>query len=320
MATLSRADFLKLSWADQKKTDLRKVLDPETESDLIANCLNKDHRDSDASMVIYANGVWCFGCRTRWWPDQFLRTIGDWTLSTQRGTRRNVETPRYIPIAVAQTYRQWLWDVGGPYSTQQKWLLDRGLSRDICLDNFIGHTGEAFSIPVFVNEDGGLHVKAVRYRRDDEVASEDRPKYWGTAGANDAMLYVPTHLLTQTVNFKYGILLCEGELDALRLAQEGYPSASLTNGCGAIGTQHIDQLVDLAYAQPSVRITVVYDQDVPGRTAAQRAVELLTAFAKRRVKVRTTHWNPGVGKDVTELYQHSPGSFRRVLEDTWALA
>jgi hypothetical protein len=86
---VTREQFLKLSWADQKATDFRKVFDADARDvNLTANCINPSHRDDSASMVIYANAVYCFGCKIRWWPDQFLCVIGDRALDTERGARK----------------------------------------------------------------------------------------------------------------------------------------------------------------------------------------------------------------------------------------
>lgn len=300
---VTRGEFLSMSWDEQKQQDLRKVLDPTTTTDLIANCIAPGHKDDSASMVIYRNAVWCFGCRSRWWPDQFLRTIQDLPISTQRGTNRNVEAPRYIPRAVPETYSTWLWE--SHYKSQQRWLLDRGLSREVCIKNFIGHTGEAYTIPIF---DAYRNVLSIRYRRDDQLASSDRPKYWGTQGANQAMLYTPRPLDVPSRYF--GTLLCEGELDALRLAQEGYPAVSLTNGCGAMKPEHLNSLPRLG------AVSVVYDQDAPGRAAGVEVTALVRSAGRQ---VRNIRWADTIGKDVTEFIRHQGADrFRGTLDFAWA--
>lgn len=308
MDTLTRVNFLNLSWDQQKATDFRKVFDPETDTDLTANCIS--HQDDTASMVVYANAVYCFGCRKRWWPDQFLWDLGIRDLVTERGARKQ-DAPKFIPFGQVDTYRTWLWGNSndkGYYAARQSGMLDRGLTRETCVSNFIGHTGEAYSIPIF-GPGGG--VVSVRYRRDDELASEDRPKYWGTAGANQSMLYVPRGLITRN---SYGVILCEGELDALRLLQEGYPAFSLTNGCGALNESHIPLLDKHVTAHRTRRITVCYDQDQPGMSASDAAVRLLGhhGFIARRVL-----WHSRYGKDATELYRNGQTLSGPILDNAW---
>lgn len=307
---LTREGFLALSWEEQKKTDFRKVFDPTTDTSLVANCIN--HQDDTASMHIYENAVWCYGCRKRWWPDQFLKDLGHRQLVTERGARKQ-PAPKFIPLAVVDTYRRWLWghgDDAGHYQDRSVWLQQRGLHMRTCFDNFIGHTGEAFTIPVL---NAANQVLSIRYRKDDLLASEERPKYWGTAGANQAMLYVPRHTLSQTMNFKYGLILCEGELDALRLAQEGYPAASLTNGCGALKEEHIPEL--RRQLPITERVTVCYDMDDPGRDAAARVVGLLESNG---IRAHALSWVPSFGKDVTEMVRrYGANELRTLLESLW---
>jgi hypothetical protein len=308
MVTL-RERFLDLDWDAQKKYDFRQVFDKPLDGpsvDLTANCIR--HKDDSASLVIYSNGVYCFGCKARWWPDEFLREIGPRGLDYSRGPRK-LPAPKYIPIALVQTYASWLLD--SHYQGQLPWLLARGLTATTVIQNLIGHTGEAFSIPLMEN---GI-VRSIRYRRDDELAGEDRPKYWGTPGANQSMLYRP--VLPKQYgydNSKYGPILCEGELDALRLAQEGYQAVSLTNGCNAIKLEHAAQLRALARSIGTNRITVCYDQDEPGRTGSQAAVSLLSAS----MTAYAVHWPLQQGKDVTEYLSNTgPVAFENRLKSAW---
>lgn len=314
--TIGRTEFLNATWEHQKATDFRKLFDATTDTNLTANCIN--HHDDTASMVIYDNAVYCFGCRKRWWPDQFLKDLGARQLVTERGARKQ-PAPKFIPLAVVDTYRRWLWSASeGHYSARASWLGDRGLTKEICYPNFIGHTGEAFTIPVLSHDMGNEGVLSIRYRRDDVLSSEDRPKYWGTAGANQSMLYVPRHDLSQIINHKYGLILCEGELDALRLAQEGYPAASLTNGCGALKHEHIPAIFKQLHGVGSFRVTVCYDMDEPGRNTAARVVELLESNG---IRAHALSWHVVNGKDVTDYLQnHGIGEklgLEYMLDNLW---
>jgi DNA primase len=195
----------------------------------------------------------------------------------------------------------------GHYTHRQDFLLSRGLTRSICINNCIGHTGEAFSIPIY---DEARRVVSIRYRRDDVLANADRPKYWGTAGANQAMLYIPVG--PRDIS-EFGVVLCEGELDALLLAQYGYPAVSLTNGCNALKEEHVPQLKAYARSLGTNRVTVVYDQDEPGHNAAERINHYLDGTMKQPV-----HWDLSLGKDVTEFICRNGGlAFYLLLERAW---
>jgi hypothetical protein len=149
------------------------------------------------------------------------------------------------------TYHRWLTD---EFADRLECLHARGLRLDTPENNRIGHCGNAFTIPV-PGDDAMLHA-------------DKTPKYWGTRGANAVMLYRPVRDRPPVFRQEH-VYLCEGELDALRVAQESYPAVSLTNGCNAFKPEHLPLVEGLS------RIYVMYDQDAPGRAAAEKVQQLI---------------------------------------------
>jgi DNA primase len=282
-------------------SDLRLTFDKTPgEGPLMANCLW--HADDTASLAIYFDHVYCFGCNKHAWPDQLMaelatRTNGIAELQTRRTARRKCRPGyKYIPDSMVDTYHKWLME---KFADRKDWLYSRGLREDTITENKIGHCGNAFTIPVM----GAAGWASIRYRRDDALSEGEAPKYWGTSGANDTMLYFPNTPPMAPIYRTQGggAILCEGELDALRLTQEGYWSFSLTNGCNSFKPAHIEHL-------PEGPIYIAYDQDDKGRVAAGR----IAGIIGDRAKVIT--WPEALGKDVTEFLQRWPlSAFKRYL-------
>lgn len=283
--------------------DLRLQFDANPgEGPLMANCFW--HEDDNASMAIYEDHVYCFGCPPGTgyrWPDQLMAElarpdgrggIGDVRRST-RGRKREKHL-NYLPTSMATTYHEWLMD-DEKFGMRREWLHARGLRDDVLIANQIGHCGNAFTIPVFLTDD---ELVAIRYRRDDLWAESRVPKYWGTWGKNAVQLYAPR--VPEDVEYRMlgTVLITEGELDALRLAQEGYGAISLTNGAGSMTPELADDL-----ATWGTKIRLVYDQDMAGQKGAVRALAML---ARDDLDVGMVVWPPIFGKDVTDFLQRWP--------------
>lgn len=306
-----RVEFLGLPWEEQRGPRFLALFAKGTAHYLKATCVNPTHADDEMSMTIYGNGVYCYGCKARWWPDEFVMDLGDAPLVVQRHRKPKADRPQFIPMSEVETFHRWLCRPDGWRHDRLEAMYARGLRLDTLQANYIGHTGDAFVIPVL-----GLDQKTVlslRYRRDDDLET-DRPKYWGTPGANDVMFYMPFIPNDVTPRDPNSLFLCEGELDALRLAQEGFAGISLTNGCNAMKPEHAKVLKALT---GKGTLLVCYDQDDPGRKAALHVNSLLH---DQDVDVRVVRWPISLGKDVTEfLLRHSAESYVKYARNaTWA--
>ena len=185
-----------------------------------------------------------------------------------------------------------------------QWFYDRGLTDRTINDPdiLLGHTGTRFVIPVF---DRNRKLVSLRYRMDPKYCSElelAKHKYIGMKGRNGLYLY-PEPLLENTRSVPgedggllevHKIYVCEGELDALRLWQEGRAAVSVTNGAG-----QVEKLPALLKAQyPHITFLVIAtDQDEPGEEAAKR-----TANAAESLGFTTYRWHWENAKDVTEYF------------------
>jgi DNA primase len=270
------------------------------------------HDDPTASMCIYPDNIHCFGCgyhRNDW--DECLALL----LGISKDAAHEV-APRYstesldayrtkaaqqarrdpLPKARALMYNRYLRDV---MSHRLDWLYKRGLTDETIDRELLGHDGFRFSIPVYDFEG---RLVTIRFRRDDTILPEFHedengrpvpvPKYSGLKGRNGLYLY-GEHWLSQFP--QHWVIVTEGELDALRLRQQGLPAVSATNGArqtGAVIRLLLDVLPDLR------SLYIATDQDEPGEEAAVQAAKAASAFS---VEATRLMWMEG--KDITEHLQ-----------------
>ena len=223
----------------------------------------------------------------------------------ERVTQNSKTEP--LPFGLAAAYHKML-TAYSPRHDRLEWLYARGLRVDYVSDFWLGHDGARFTIPVFDKDDKLL---TIRYRRDDlyglttfdprrgeEVAV---PKYSGMRGRNGLFLFGANKLWAwgEGTGAPYTwVVVVEGELDAIRLWQEGIPAVSTTNGAGNV--HRVPQMIRQQF--PSItHLFFATDQDDPGR---QAALEGRAAGLREGFQVTTLSWFPEWGKDVTELYLH----------------
>jgi hypothetical protein len=282
---------------DLTKVDCRLAVcdDPVDNRPVKITCMRPGHRDSEESMAVYPDHIHCYGCQfhvSRRIDSLYYLLTGDDTFarvidllrdqeklakytSEQAGVCRQVaNTP--LPRSLVQVYKEVLW---GIRKDRLQPLLDRGLSSEIILQADLGHTGRRWSIPVY---DVSGQLVNIRSRRD----LDDGPKYTGYAGRNGMYLY-PASWIAGARH----LAVVEGELDALRLWQEGIPAVSITNGAGNL--RRIPSL--LQDSKPA--LTIIGDMDAPGRLAAR---ETRQAAIDLGFCVDMFEWPAWRGKDVTE--------------------
>lgn len=171
----------------------------------------------------------------------------------------------------------------------------RGLD-DATIDRHqLGHYGFGYTIPVF--DDMG-EVVAVKFRRDDALASEDTPKYWGLRSHNEPRVY------PWPVTPGESIVLVEGEFDCLILRQRGVNAYTLTSGAASWSK------ITETTLPPNTLVIVLYDSDAAGEEAsaalATHLVKMGYDYSKAGLLV------PAPYKDVTELWQNDPNAFNRL--------
>lgn len=232
------------------------------------------HDDHDASLAVWHDHAYCFGaCQRYFAPAALLALLGKQEADLQeldaaalaRLERRQVQTadPVLVPVWEAN-----LWSPHSPVANRLAALEERGLLRATIRRARLGHTGAAYSIPVFGL---GERLLTVKFRRDDATADPREPKYRALAGH------------TPTVYRPFGgagrpTVICEGEFDALLLGQHGLDALTSTGGAGSLATL----LRGWRFRQP---VWVLTDQDAAGEDA-YAALQASVQGSLRRVRWR----------------------------------
>jgi L-rhamnose mutarotase len=208
---------------------------------------------------------------------------------------------------------------------RREWLYRRGINDQSIVSSYLGHNGAAFTIPVF---DQHMNLVTVRFRYDDEIGGHDEvydqdgevierrkvSKYSGWKGGNNTILYPAWRFARNRDDYA---VVVEGELDAVRLWQEGIPAVTMTNGAGQ---QHqiletLDEffqgLSDKFRRPPLRKLVVCLDRDKPGRDAARK---LFQAARERYEEVVWVQWHPAGGKDITVFLARTGLKFVDMLD------
>lgn len=297
-------------------TDLRLAVSqsPYGDAPVKIPCLNPLHKDDVASLAVYRENIHCFGCGFHVQnTDKALALLLGVTPAEAREIApklqaravttqaSNIDVRQHpMPSGLADMY------YGNLYKTRSnrlEWLYARGLDDAGIALGKLGHTGASYTIPVFGA--GGV-LLTLRYRRDNYYAGTDDgrsgPKYFGTKGRNGVFLYGEWLLANDKRDW---CIITEGELDALRLWQDGIPACSATNGAGQ--SNRVPRLLrELCPRVTTVCVSV--DVDAAGAAAADK-----TCLAARKLGYRVIRlsWF-GDAKDVTE-YLAQGGTFKEML-------
>lgn len=107
-----------------------------------------------------------------------------------------------------------------------------------------------------------------------------------------SILGAKTGFLVPSIGLKGNkVVLTEGEKDALTLLSQGIPAASVTGGCQAIPDK-------VPYLLDGKEITILYDNDDPGREGALKVAEYLLRNEQIKVTVKIA--------DIKELVKDKP--------------
>jgi hypothetical protein len=294
--------------------DLRLAVTDQVVGDCPVKIKCREHKDPAASFCIYADNLHCYGCGFHLNlsgaglpgyrdPLAYLLGISDEEVAKVASKYTTESIDRYrtrtaeeasrdpLPRSLAKIYNKIL--NGAARSHRQDWFYARGLKMDTINDPdvLLGHDGIYFVIPVF---DKDRNLLSLRYRMDPEYCSEQdiaKHKYIGMKGRNGLYLY-PEVLLT---NKDPEAIICEGELDALRLWQDGRQAVTVTNGAGQV--EKIPGILKQQYPHIT-KLVIATDQDEPGEEAAQRTLKAAKVLGFEATRMR---WSEG--KDVTEWLQ-----------------
>lgn len=286
--------------------DLRAILAPQRSVSGVKPVMLRCfwHGDHHFSLAVYKDHLHCFGCGVHKGVLDYLAELdhldikGDFA-GTVRILAEKYGTGFKIPVPVHQApvqKEQLPMDAGvaklyhDRLGEKRAWFRNRGLTDRIIDAQLLGYDGRAFTIPVW-HPSGELLT--IRYRRDD-MLGDSGPKYWGVQGRNETLLYNEGALAAAR-----SVVICEGELDCLRLWQEGIPAVSSTNGVNGMIT--IWDRVNHLFCS---RIVIAFDQDDAGRAGARELQKKINGSSYRSVsweRSRILRWNKRLGKDITDL-------------------
>lgn len=286
--------------------DLRLVVTDSPVGDYPEKIKCREHNDKSASLAVYRDNLHCYGCGFNMGVSRVLNALAyllkiepsEAVKIAQRYTVEELDAYRErasqearrdpLPGSLAAIYHETL--MTGRRRQRKDWLYARGLT-DETLERFqIGHDGLRFTIPVYSAE-GSL--VAIRFRRDDAY-DETGPKYLGVKGRNGLYLY-PEHVIDPSLGY---LVVCEGELDAIRLRQEGVQAVTLTNGAGQ--TPKLPAIIKEKYPHVVV-LLIATDQDEPGQEAARLTERAALEAGFDALGLGRITWEGG--KDVTEALQ-----------------
>lgn len=292
------------SWAEVRaRYDLREMI-PEQGARVRRNRYDSDrcpfHEDRNPSFLIWPDWYECRACgergnvvdwvaKTKGIPErEAARLLRDGVSETPAPPRRPRIVHEVAPLSpeLALAYHRSLGE------GERGWYHWRGISDDT-IDRFRlgygvppGRSEGRFTIPVYEGE----RLVNVRYRRDDRCPSCSSPwtsevskglfeclecsntfgridlddKYIGIADHNDAVLFNAASLVGAET-----AIICEGEFDAIILAQAGYSAVTSTSGATSFRSE---------WAAGFVAVPVVYavfDSDAAGEKGLARVLELI---------------------------------------------
>lgn len=166
--------------------------------------------------------------------------------------------------------------MGSTHKTIREWFADRGISLATLNENGISWDIRGIIIPIYNHEKQWLFNK---YRRNPFIDSG--PKYKYDRGSSST-LYGIHHQINK---FAMDYIICEGELDAIRLWEENIPAVTSTGGSGSFESSWI------AYFNKR-QVTICLDYDEAGIKGAFN-IQAKIPWAK-------IAWLPE-GKDITDF-------------------
>jgi DNA primase len=173
--------------------------------------------------------------------------------------------------------------------TAQEYLKSHGITEEFALNQGLAWDENYINIPVKDEEGEILFIKS-RNLHYQEEGNKD-PKYKNTSGSHATLFNL--HAVKESPN----IVLCEGEIDCLRLIQEGIPSISSTGGAGTFREEWVDIL------KAKNNVYVCYDNDAPGIEGARKILSLIP-------NAKAIQLPEGI-KDVSEFFVSGEGKTKK---------
>lgn len=277
------------------------------------------HSDTVPSLGVYPDHAYCYGCQRRvsileWIAEENgLDISSDFSHVVELANSKYVgfvslpSSPLRTPNSrISSEHDLFVKPLEIPFAKychdhlgeKRAWFINRGLTDQVIDSEFLGYLDNAFTIPVW---NSAWQLLTMRYRRDDTITTKGN-KYWGIKDRNRAFLYNSKALTRDYMQINNGlVVLCEGELDCLRLWCEGINSVSFTNGVGAFKPEFVASFVLAS------RILIAFDMDDAGQMEALGVAIMLGD----RASIMT--WDASLGKDITDLVNNQGIDYIRGL-------
>lgn len=253
-------------------------------------CPNCDG-DRDDTLAVYRDGTNCFRCGFSETVSEFLSRAGregisldqrawsgDWNVLHPHGQGTHTERDRRVLVA---SWHRTL--VEGPRYCRLDYLYDRGIYHSTIVRQQLGHTGERFVIPLH-HGSSPTHLVGWKLRAD--------PRYCDPASVKYLQFSDPKTVMYRPNKGGHPVIFCEGEFDALILAQTGADAITSTGGAG-------DVAKTCGFLGFKRTVYLATDQDDAGEEAARR----LSAIYPTALRMR---WSGG--NDVSEAIRNSGAS------------
>lgn len=268
-------------------------------------CLNPQHRDAHASMLVWPHRFRCLACG--FWGTSWNGQAGDKSEKEQRRSAL-VDHPA-MPFEVAMAYHASLGDAKKEYFTR------RGLT-DATIRRFLlgygcpeGFDHPRFTIPVVE----GSKLLNIKFRADPEVEDEAGNKYMGVSGHNRNHLWGVSE-----VHRHPSVLVTGGEIDRIHAHQDLFPDLFPITTTGGEGSYWPDEWIDAL--RPVEKLYVCLDSDKPGRREQEKLCRRLRDAGLFPIPVHL----PEDMKDADIFLRvHGPSAFKALLpsrEKVWFMA
>jgi len=148
--------------------------------------------------------------------------------------------------------------------TAEEYLDAHGINKESIARFHIDWTDTEVNIPIKNVDDKIIWTKHRNLKYDPDALGDDpnSRKYINDKGSKAALFNIRSHSTKQTV------ILCEGEIDAIRLDQEGIPAVAATAGAETFNRELADQLNEKT-------VYIVYDNDAAGKKGIKKVLEFL---------------------------------------------
>lgn len=254
------------------------------------------HEDTEPSLHIYSDHIYCFGCRRRYSPVDLLVETRDMTsqeafryLRSFRGFHPGQWT-QGVDRTPVDTNNVLSWhDKLMANTVSQVWLFQRGVSASLLVDLYLGlKEGRFYTIPHFV--DG--QVENVKFRVHPDYAMDGDRRYDCVRHKSFSQLYPYDFFIRTWAGRTKTLFITEGEFDAMVLLGSDIPAVSIPRGVAW------DLRPWAKFLRPFEHIVLLYDMDKGGERAAARACEEMPRPLGKKITRET--WPAEWGKDVTD--------------------